>query len=57
MEKSSSAIHISVLMDVPTNPIQLRILGSTEIPKPKIRNQRHCRKCGKVGHYQKNCKE
>ncbi|CAB4432883.1 unnamed protein product [Rhizophagus irregularis] len=34
-----------------------RFKSSTEIPKPKTRNQRHCRKCGKVGHYQKNCKE
>ncbi|CAG8759188.1 18199_t:CDS:2, partial [Rhizophagus irregularis] len=24
-----------------------RFKSSTEIPKPKIRNQRHCRKCGK----------
>ena len=23
---------------------------------PKSRNHQHCRKCGKVGHYQKNCK-
>ncbi|RGB32222.1 hypothetical protein C1646_743972 [Rhizophagus diaphanus] len=34
-----------------------RFKSSTEAPKPKSRNQRHCRKCGKVGHYQKNCKE
>ena len=31
-----------------------RFKSSTEIPKPKTRNQQHCRKCGKVGHYQKN---
>ncbi|CAB4431271.1 unnamed protein product [Rhizophagus irregularis] len=34
-----------------------RFKSSTEAPKPKSRNQRNCRKCGKVGHYQKNCKE
>ena len=33
-----------------------RFKSSTEALKPKSRNQRHCRKCGKVGHYQKNCK-
>jgi hypothetical protein len=33
-----------------------RIKSSTETSKPKPRNQRHCKKCGKVGHYQKNCK-
>ncbi|CAB4417353.1 unnamed protein product [Rhizophagus irregularis] len=34
-----------------------RFKSSTEASKPKSRNQRHCRKCGKVGHYQKNCKK
>lgn len=33
-----------------------RFKSSTEVSKPKTQNQRHCRKCGKVGHYQKNCK-
>ncbi|PKY49206.1 hypothetical protein RhiirA4_545126 [Rhizophagus irregularis] len=31
-----------------------RFKSSTEAPKPKSRNQRNCRKCGKVG---QNCKE
>ncbi|PKY49412.1 hypothetical protein RhiirA4_445851 [Rhizophagus irregularis] len=30
-----------------------RFKSSTEAPKPKSRNQRNCRKCGKVG---QNCK-
>jgi hypothetical protein len=33
-----------------------RFRSSTEVSKPKQKNQRHCKKCGKVGHYQKNCK-
>ncbi|CAB4438339.1 unnamed protein product [Rhizophagus irregularis] len=31
-----------------------RFKSSTDAPKPKSRNQRNCRKCGKVG---QNCKE
>ncbi|PKK78769.1 hypothetical protein RhiirC2_831514 [Rhizophagus irregularis] len=34
-----------------------RFKPSTEALKPKSRNKRNCGKCGKVGHYQKNCKE
>ncbi|EXX58954.1 hypothetical protein RirG_193070 [Rhizophagus irregularis DAOM 197198w] len=30
MEKSSGAVHISVLMDAPTNPIQLRTLAKSK---------------------------
>ena len=33
-----------------------RFKSSSEATKPKSKNQHHCRKCGKVGHYQKNCK-
>jgi len=33
-----------------------RFKSSSEATKTKSKNQRHCRKCGKVGHYQKNCK-
>ncbi|CAB5194091.1 unnamed protein product [Rhizophagus irregularis] len=34
-----------------------RFKSSCEISSSKTKTQRRCKKCGKVGHYQKNCKE
>ncbi|CAG8667944.1 2359_t:CDS:2, partial [Ambispora gerdemannii] len=33
-----------------------RFKSSHESYEPKIKHQRQCKKCGNVGHYQKNCK-
>jgi hypothetical protein len=33
-----------------------RFKSAQEVPKSKIKNQRHCKKCGDAGHYRKNCK-
>ncbi|CAB4495893.1 unnamed protein product [Rhizophagus irregularis] len=34
-----------------------RFKSTCEISSSKTKTQRRCKKCGKVGHYQKNCKE
>ncbi|PKY35519.1 hypothetical protein RhiirB3_533214 [Rhizophagus irregularis] len=33
-----------------------RFKSSCEVSRTKTKMQRHCKQCGKVGHYQKNCK-
>jgi len=34
-----------------------RIKSAHETSNQKTKHQRRCKKCGNVGHYQKNCKE